>query len=69
MVQDKVVPHSSSRRCTETSKIGTLNTTPTSTEIPSNVCSRRWFESSRYSSVLYQDTLGMYLKFTHMQNL
>ena len=69
MVQDKVVPHSLSRRCTETSKTGTPNTTPMSTERPSNVRSRRWFESSRDSSVLYRDTLGMCLKFMHMQNL
>ena len=69
MVQDKVVTHSLSRRCTETSKTRMPNTTPTSTERPSNVHSRRWSESSRDSSILYRDTLGMCLKFMHMQNL
>ena len=69
MVRDKVVTHSPSRRCTETSKTRTPNTTPTSTEIPSNVRSRIWSESSRDSSILYRDTLGMCLKFIHMQNL
>ena len=69
MVQDKVVTHSSSRKCIETYETRTPNTTPTSTEIPSNVRSRRWSESSRDSSVLYRDTLGMCLKFMHMQNL
>ena len=69
MVQDKVVTHSSSQRCTETSETRTPNTTPTSTERPSNVCSQRWSESSRDSHVLYWDTLGMCVKFMHMQNL
>ena len=69
MVRDKVVTHSSSSICTMTSEARTPNTTPTSTERPSNVHSRRWSESSRDSSVLYQDTLGMCLKFMHMQNL
>ena len=44
------------------------NTTHTSTETPSNVRSQRWSETSRDSSVLYQDTIGMCLKFMHMQN-
>ena len=69
MVQDKVVTHSSRLRCTDTSETRTPNTTPTSTEIPSNVRSRRWSESSTDSSALYQDTVGMCLKFMHMQNL
>ena len=69
MVRDKVVTHSSIQRCIETCEIRTHNTTPTSTEIPSNVRSRRFSESSRDSSVLYLDTLGMCLKFMHMQNL
>ena len=69
MVRDKVVNHSSSRRCTETSETRNPNTTPTSTEIPSNVHSRIWYESYRDSSILYRDTLGMCLKFMHMQNL
>ena len=66
MVRDKVVTHSLSRRCIETSETRMPNTTPTSTEIPSNVHSRRWFESSIDSSVLYRDTLGMFLKFMIM---
>ena len=53
MVRDKVVPHSPSRRCIETFETRTPNTTPTSTERNSNVCSQRWSESSRDSSVLY----------------
>ena len=68
MVRDKVVPHSLSRRCTWTFETRTPNTTPTSTERPSNVRSQRWFESSRDSSVLYRYIIGMCLKFMHMQN-
>ena len=69
MVRDKVVTHSLSRLCTKTSKKRTPNNTPKSTERPSNVHSQRWSESSRNSSILYRDTLGMCLKFMHMQNL
>ena len=69
MVRDKVVTHYLNRICTETSETRTPNTTPTSTKRPSNVHSQRWSESSRDSSVLYRDTLGMCLKFMHMQNL
>ena len=69
MVRDKVVTHSLIQRCIETSETTTPNTTPTSTDRPSNVRSQRWFESSRDSSILYRDTLGMCLKFMHMQNL
>ena len=69
MVQDKVVTHSSSRICTKKFETRTPNTTPTSTERPSNVRSRRLSESSRDSSVLYRDTLGMCLKFMQKQNL
>ena len=53
MVRDEVVTHSLSRRCTHTSETRTPNTTPTSTEIPSNVRSQRLSESSRDSSILY----------------
>ena len=66
MVRDKVVTQSSRQICIETSETRTPNTTPTSTERPSNVHSRRWSKSSRDSSVLYRDTLGMFLKFMHM---
>ena len=69
MVRDKVVTHSSSQRCTETSETRTPNTTPTSTERPSNVRSQRWYESSRDSSVLYQDTLGMCLKLAKFMSM
>ena len=61
MVGDEEVIHSLSRRCTWTFETRTPNTTPTSTERPSNVRSRRWFESSRDSSVLYRDTVGICL--------
>ena len=60
--------HYSSRRCTKTSETRTPNTTPTFTETTSNVLSQRWSETSRDSSVLYRDTIGMCLKFMHMQN-
>ena len=66
MDRDKAVIHSSSQRYTQTFETRTPNTTPTSTEIPSNVCSQRWFESSRYSSILYRDTIDMCLKFMQM---
>ena len=66
MVRDKVVTHSLSQICTETSETRTPNNTPTFIEMPSNVHSQRWSKSSRYSSVLYRDTLGMCLKFMHM---
>ena len=69
MDRDKAVTHSLSQRYTKTFETRMPNTTPASTKIPSNVRSRRWFESSRESSVLYRDTLGMCLKFMHMQNL
>ena len=69
MVRDKVVTHSSSRRCIDTFEKRTSNTTPTSTKRPSNVHPQRWSESSRDSSVSYRDTIGMCLKFMHMQNL
>ena len=61
MVQDKVVTHSLSRRCIEKSDTRTPDTTPISTERHSNVRSRRWSESSRDSSVLYRDRVGMCL--------
>ena len=68
MDRDKAVTHSLSRRYTQTFETSMPNTTPTSTEIPSNVHSQIWFESSRYSSILYRDTIDMCLKFMHMKN-
>ena len=69
MDRDKAFTHSLSQRCTQTSiEKMTPNTTPTSTETPSNVRSQRWSKTSRDSSVLYRDTIGMCLKFMHMQN-
>ena len=66
MDRDKAVIHSSSQRYTLTFETRTPNTTPTSTEIPSNVLSQRWSKSSRYSSLLYRDTIDMCLKFMQM---
>ena len=68
MDRDEAVIHSLSQRCTQTYETRTPNTTPTSIEIPSNVRSQIWSESSRDSSILYRDTIGMCLKFMHMQN-
>ena len=67
MDRDDDVTHSLIRRCTRTTETRTPNTTPTSSERPSNVRSGRWFESSRDSSVLYRDTTGMCLKFMYMK--
>ena len=69
MDRDKAFTHYSSQICTRTSiETRMPNTTPTSSEIPSNVFSQRWSDTSRDSSVLYRDTIGMCLKFIHMQN-
>ena len=66
---DKAFTHSSSQICTWTSiETRMPNITATSTDTPSNVHFQRWYETSRYSSVLYRDTAIMCLKFMYMQN-
>ena len=68
MDRDEALNHSSSQRCTKTyMETGTPNTTYTFTKTPLNVLSQRWYDTSRDSSVLYQDT-STCLKFMHMQN-
>ena len=68
MDRDEALTHFSSKRCTQTSiETRTLNTTHTSIETPSNVCSQRWSKTSRDSGILYRDT-GTCLKFMHMPN-
>ena len=67
MDREEAVFHSLSQRCTQTFETRMPNTTPTSIEIPSNVRSQRWYESSRDYSVLYRDKIDMCLKFMHMK--
>ena len=69
MDRDEAFTHSSSQRCTQTSiETRIPNTTPTSSERPSNVHSRRWSDTSRDSRILYRDIVGTCLKFMHMKN-
>ena len=66
MDRDKKLTHSSSQICTRSSnETMTPITTHTSSEIPSNVRSQIWSDTSRDYSVLYWD-IGMCLKFMHM---
>ena len=68
MDRDEEFTHYSSQRCTQTSiETRMPNTTHTSIETPSNVCSQRWSKTSRDSRVLYRD-IGTCLKFMHLQN-
>ena len=68
MDQDEVLTHSLIQICSmRSNEMRIPYTTHTSSETPSNVCSRRWSDTSRDSSVLYRGT-DTCLKFMHMQN-
>ena len=68
MDRDEELTHSLSQICIRTlNEMRASNATHTYSETPSNSHSQRWSDTSRDSSVLYQDT-GTCLKFMHMQN-